>query len=369
MTTVGELGEQVLLRRILAILGRGSAAAEAEAPVFAGRYVGPGDDCAVVPLHGDLAITTDTIVDGPDFRPEWSSPHDLGVKAIASNLADVASMGAHPVGLVVALVLPLDAPATWVDGFAAGLVDGLARMSPGTRVVGGDLSTGVTTTIAVTAFGTSGTRAPVLRSGALPGDRIAVSGPIGLSGAGMHALFARATTPAGEADRDAALALRARSPELEAAIGWHVAPMPDIGAGERSAAAGAHAMMDVSDGLTLDAARLAAASGVRIDFDGAALRHVATRLEPALALVHPGLDAASLARLALGVVLGGGEDHGFLAAFDDRAEIPQGFQQVGRVLPPHAAAPHAALTLDGEPIAPRGWDPFAFMRELDRPRQ
>src|SRR5690606_36095657 len=124
-----------------------------------------------------------------DFRLAWSSPFDLGWKAAASNLADVAAMGAVPTALVVALAAQMETPVEFLEAFADGLREGCAAMAPGVGVVGGDLSVSNTLTIAVTAFGDLEGRAPVLRSGARPGDVVAVSGPLGLAAEGLRLLF------------------------------------------------------------------------------------------------------------------------------------------------------------------------------------
>ena len=153
-------------------------------------------------------------------------------------------------------------------------------------MVGGDLSVSDTLTIAVTAFGDLEGRAPVLRSGARAGDVVAVSGDLGLAGEGIALLFARAVDADGHPDAALAAALR---PEFDAVLDAQLAPSPPIADGVRAALAGATAMLDVSDGLALDARRIAEASGVVVDLDSAA---VGSRM-----------------------ALTGGEDHALLAAF------------------------------------------------------
>ncbi|TPX05328.1 thiamine-phosphate kinase, partial [Schumannella luteola] len=153
--TLGSLGEGAILRGIFPRL-----------PDAASALLGPGDDAAVVAApDGRFVVTTDTLVHGPDFRLAWSGAHQLGWKAAASNLADVAAMGARPTALVVALVAPASTPAAWLEALADGLRDGCATLAPGCGVVGGDLSVSDQLTIAVTAFGDLDGRDPVLRSG------------------------------------------------------------------------------------------------------------------------------------------------------------------------------------------------------------
>jgi thiamine-monophosphate kinase len=153
--TLDGIGETATLARIFPRL-----------PAATAQLLGPGDDCAVVAApDGRFVVTTDMMIHGPDFRLAWSSPHDLGWKAAASNLADVAAMGAVPTALVVAIAAPSSSPVSLLEGISDGLRDGLAALAPGCGVVGGDLSVSNTLTITVTAFGDLEGRAPVLRSG------------------------------------------------------------------------------------------------------------------------------------------------------------------------------------------------------------
>ena len=310
--TLGEIGESATLARIFPRLPAASAA-----------LVGPGDDAAVLAApDGRFVVTTDMMIHGPDFRLAWSSAHDLGWKAAASNLADIAAMGAIPTGLVVALAAPPLTSVTFLEQFADGLRDGCAAMAPGCGVVGGDLSVSSTLTIAVSAFGDLEGRAPVLRSGARVGDVVAVSGALGDAAAGLRLLFSDAVV--GEApDADLAAALRSAHPEVVAQL----APTPPIADGRLAALAGATAMIDLSDGLALDARRVAIASGVAIDL---ALASVGSR------------DA-----------LVGGEDHSLLATFPARTLLPGGFRLIGSVVE------GVGLFVDGEPFEARGgWDPY-----------
>ncbi|ROQ41441.1 thiamine-phosphate kinase [Frondihabitans sp. PhB188] len=315
--TVESLGEVATLGRILPRLPKGDR-----------TLLGPGDDAAVVAAaDGRFVVTTDLMVHGPDFRLAWSTPYDLGWKAAASNFTDVAAMGAAPTALVVALAVPGDTEAAFLERFADGLADGCAVMAPGCGVVGGDMSVSRTMTIAVTAFGDLDGRAPVRRDGARPGDLVAVSGVLGDSGSGLERLFAEAVDGAGTPDRRAADALRLSDPR----VAWHLAPTPPVADGVLAAVAGATAMLDLSDGLALDAGRVARASGVTLDLVGSAL----------------GPDPLAALR--------GGEDHSLLATFPADAVLPGGFRPVGVV----RAGEHVVL-LDGAPLADAtGWDPYA----------
>jgi thiamine-monophosphate kinase len=310
--SLGSIGEVATLARIFPRLPAASTA-----------LVGPGDDAAVLSApDGRFVVTTDMMIHGPDFRLAWSSAHDLGWKAAATNLSDVAAMGAVPRGLVVALAAPADTPVAFLEEFADGLRDGCAAMAPGCGVVGGDLSVSSTLTIAVTAFGDLEGRPPVLRSGAKFGDVVAVSGAIGAAAAGLRLLFSEAVVD-DSPNADLMTQLRALHPEISAQL----APTPPIADGRLAALAGATSMIDLSDGLALDARRVAIASGVALDI---ALASVGSRQS-----------------------LVGGEDHSLLATFPPNTPLPGGFRVVGRV------AEGTGLLVDGELFDERGgWDPY-----------
>lgn len=309
--TLGSVGELAVLARIFPRL-----------PVAASALLGPGDDSAVVAApDGRFVVTTDMMIEGPDFRLAWSTPHDLGWKAAVSNLADVAAMGAVPSALVVAIAAPSNSPVTLLEGIADGLRDACTTLAPGCGVVGGDLSVSATLTIAVTAFGDLEGRAPVLRSGASAGDIVAVAGVLGESAAALGLLFSEAVNSDGQPDAGLAEQLRPRTAA-------QLAPVPPIAAGRRAAVAGATAMLDLSDGLAIDSGRLARASGVAIDFDSATLG-----ADPALALA-------------------GGEDHSLLATFPPDVELAAGFRRIGSCIR------GTGLFVDGVPHDSAGWDPY-----------
>ncbi len=317
-TPVGSLSEEAVLAAILERLGPSDS------------LVGPGDDAAVLQLaDARVVVTTDTLIHGPDFRLAWSSGRDLGAKAAAVNLADVAAMGARPVALFVALAMPPETTIGFVRELATGLREACDELAPGCRVAGGDLTSSDTLTIAVTAIGEMEPgHSPVLRSGARPGDILAICGEVGLAAAGLDILFERFRDEDGQAVAVDAGILTA--PERTAVAG-QLRPRPPIGSGAAAARAGATAMMDVSDGLVRDARRLARASGVTLD----------------------------IARLALGPdsdrALRGGEDHALLATFPANTILPAGFRAIGSV----GAAGPDPLTVDGLPErSAGGWDPY-----------
>lgn len=316
-TPVGTLSEGEVLARIVARLGP------------SGALVGPGDDAAVLADPGaPIVATTDTLVHGPDFRLAWSSGYDLGWKSAAVNLADVAAMGARPIALLVALAMPDDTRIGFVEDLADGLRAACAALAPGCAVEGGDLTVSDTLTIAVTALGAAAEPAPVLRSGARIGDVVALAGDAGRAGRGLALLFDRFRDASGTPVPVEPSALTAAERELVTA---QLRPVPPIAAGVVAARAGARAMIDVSDGLALDAARVAAASGVTLAFDAAAL----------------GDDPAS--------ALSGGEDHALLATFPPEVALPAPFRPIGHV----RARAEAPVLVDGVAFTGRGgWDPY-----------
>jgi thiamine-monophosphate kinase len=255
------------------------------------------DDAGVVRLPGgeSLVVSVDSVVEGVHFDLSFCAPSDVGWKALMQALSDLAAMGASPVGALIALGLPgdrSDRDERIVDvdvGFedegrvgargggelALGVTDGVAEASAasGCPIVGGDVSSADQLVLAVTVLGTvAGGGAPVSRSGARPGDVVLVTGPCGGSAAGLRELRAR------EPDADARFAYRR--------------PVARLAEGDVVRRGGAHAMIDVSDGLALDLHRLADASGV-----GFALE-----------------DVPVAAGATFEEALGGGEDYELLVA-------------------------------------------------------
>jgi thiamine-monophosphate kinase len=310
--TVADLGEFGLIARVTA--GR---------QLSPGTLLGPGDDAAVVAAaDGRVVVTTDVLVEGVHFRLDWSTPQQVGRKAVAANLADVAAMGAVPTALVVGLAVPGRTPISTVDGLAAGMWAQAAQAGAG--IVGGDVVSSAQLVVSVTALGDLRGRAPVTRSGARPGNVLGLCGRLGWSAAGL-----------------ALLRQGFRSPL--AVIVAHCAPEPPYGSGPQAASAGATAMIDISDGLVADAGHVAEASGVGIDIDSAALPVASQLVEVASAL---GADARHW-------VLTGGEDHAMLASFPAGVALPVGWTQVGVV------REGRGVTVDGGEVLPGGWEHFS----------
>lgn len=309
---VGGLGEFGLIRRVTA--GRTPGP---------GTLLGPGDDAAVVAApDGRVVACTDVLVEGVHFRLDWSTPHQVGRKAVAASLADVAAMGAVATALVVGLGCPARTPVSTVDGLTAGMWEEAGRL--GADIVGGDVVTTEQVVLSLTALGDLQGRLPVTRAGARPGNVLAVCGRLGWSAAGLAVLGRGFRSPA-------------------AVVGAHRVPEPPYDAGPQAARAGATAMIDTSDGLLADAGHVAEASGVAIDVSSAALA-VPQRL----------VDVGS----ALGVdplhwVLTGGEDHALAATFPSDVALPEGWVAIGTV---HKGN---GVLVDGRTYAgPGGWDHF-----------
>ncbi len=290
-------------------------------PVGRAQVVGIGDDAAVLRAPDARVVATmDLLVEGRHFRRDWSAAFDVGGKAAAQNLADIAAMGAVPTALLVGFAAPGDLPAEW----ARDLVRGLAAESgrAGASVAGGDVSSADTIMIAVTALGDLAGRDPVTRAGARPGDQVAVAGIPGRSAAGLALLTAGQAEPA-------------------ALIAAHRRPRPPYDAGPQAAVLGATSMIDISDGLVQDLGHVAAASGVRIDIDTARLA-----LDPQL----PQAAAALAGSDWLGWALTGGEDHALAATFPRGHPAARG---AGRLSALSAQAMGCASTGAARPVSGR----------------
>ena len=293
--------------------------------------VGIGDDSAVVGTpSGSVVAAVDMLLEGRHFRLDWSRAYDIGVKAAARSLADIAAMGAVPTALLVALATPGTLPARWATELADGLAAEASRAGAG--VVGGDTARADSVMLSVTALGDLDGRAPVLRSGARPGDVIAVAGPLGHSAAGLALLMAGAAAGA--------------SPAVAALVAAHLRPAPPYDAGPEAARLGATAMIDVSDGLVADLGHVAVASGVALDIDSSSLPVDAPLIEAATVLQEKSsaqksasygtIRGPSTPSIALEWVLTGGEDHSLVATFPPSARLPSHWRVIGHV---RAAAP------------------------------
>ncbi|UMG93072.1 thiamine-phosphate kinase [Nocardioides sp. TF02-7] len=289
--------------------------------------VGPGDDAAVLRVRkGHTVVSTDLMVEGRHFRREWADAADVGHRAAAQNISDVNAMGGRAAWLTVGFAAPPTLPARWALDFVRGFAEECAAVGAG--VVGGDVTSADQVTIAVTVLGTC-TVSPVLRSGARPGDVVALCGRQGWAAGGL-----------------AVLGRGFRSPRV--LVDAYRRPEPPYDAGPVAAEAGATAMVDVSDGLLADAAHLARASGVGVDVRSGAFEVP----EPLVAV------GAATGADPLQFVLGGGDDHSLLATFPPGTPLPEGWREVGVVTEaPQEDAP--LVTVDGAPYGgPTGWTHF-----------
>ena len=307
--------------------------------------LGPGDDAALVATpDGRVVASVDVLVDGVHFRTDWATGEQIGQRAALAAMADIAAMGAVPTALLVGLSAPPSTPTELIAAIGRGL--NAEAVKAGAGVVGGDLTRSELLTIAVTVLGDLRGAEPVRRSGARPGDVVAVTGRLGWAAAGLAVLSRGFRSPA-------------------AAVGAYRVPDPPLQAGIVAAESGATSMIDVSDGLLADLGHIAGASGVAINVITARLP-----VNPRLVEV-----ASALGRDHLEWALTGGDDHALAATFPHGAVLPPGWTNIGTVSagsvssgtagatePLGAADPRpstGAVTVDGarwEQAA--GWDHF-----------
>lgn len=262
--------------------------------------IGPGDDAAMVAVpDGRVVVSTDLLVDTRHFRRDWASALDIGHKAAAQNLSDINAMGGHATALTVGLAAPADLPVAWALELADGIAEEAALV--GASVVGGDLTSADQLMIAVTVLGAVDGE-PVRRSGARPGDVVALAGRQGWAAGGL-----------------AVLARGFRSPRK--LVDAYRRPEPPYAAGAQAQRLGATAMIDVSDGLLADVGHVATSSGVAVDIDTSAFELA----EPLQAV------GAALGADPMRFILGGGDDHALVATFPPGTVLPPAWTLIGTV--------------------------------------
>ena len=315
--TLAEAGEFGLIDDLVALFPQGEQV-----------LIGPGDDAAVLRVRtGHVVVSTDLMVEGRHFRRDWVPAEDVGHRAAAQNLSDINAMGGRAHSLTVGLAAPSDLPVAWALDFARGFAAECELV--GASVVGGDITRADQVVIAVTVIGAC-TQAPVVRSGAEPGDVLAITGRQGWAAGGL-----------------AVLGRGFRSPRV--LVEAYRRPEPPYDAGGVAAEAGATSMIDVSDGLLADAGHLAHDSGVRID-----VRTDAFEIPEPLQAV-----AAATNSDPVRLILGGGDDHALLATFPDAAAVPEGWSVIGSVASIDDADGEPAVTVDGAPYdGETGWTHF-----------
>ena len=303
----------------------------ADLPVADDVLLGPGDDGAVLAVEGPVVTSVDVLVENVHFKLGWSEPGDIGRKAVAVNVADLEAMGARATGVLLGFSGPPQLQLRWLREFAAGFRAECA--AAGVSLLGGDVTRSRDLTVSVTVLGGLDGRPPVRRSGARPGDVVALCGRTGWAAAGLVVLGRGFRSP-------------------RAVVDAQRVPQVPYGAGAVAARAGASAMVDVSDGLVADLGHVAAASGVVVD-----LRRDAFEVPEPLQAVSAatGADPYDL-------LLTGGEDHALAATFAAEA-VPEGWRVVGTVSAAGADAVAAGLLVDGAPWASEGgFDHFGGRR-------
>ncbi len=314
--TVGEIGEFEVIRVIT----------EQASSVL------NGDDAAVLrhaSPNSRAVATTDMLVEGRHFQLDWSTPEEIGQKAILQNFADIEAMGARPIAALLAISAPVSTPVDFIRGVARGIGARVGEYSA--ELVGGDVTQGDSLVLSVTALGSLGGSLPELTLGrARPGQIVVAHGRIGYSSAGLSLLqhYGREGVPE----------------ELTPLVEAHCAPQLTPGRGMVARAAGATAMTDNSDGLIVDLSQMAKKSGVRIDVDSDAIG-------PDELLSKAG---ELLGRDPWEWILTGGEDHTLLSTtFGD---APSGFRQIGKV---SKSRSDDLVTLDKKtPAYSTGWTSF-----------
>ena len=309
--TLAEIGEFGLIAALAERLPQGDRV-----------LIGPGDDAAVVAVpEGRVVVSTDLLVESRHFRRDWVDAVDVGHRVAAANLSDVNAMGGRATALTVGLAAPGDLPVSWALELADGLAEEAALV--GASVVGGDITGADQVMVAVPVLGVVDGE-PVRRGGARPGDVVALAGRQGWAAGGL-----------------AVLGRGFRSPRK--LVDAYRRPEPPYGAGARAAAAGATAMIDVSDGLLADVGHIAEQSAVAVDISSAAFEVA----EPLQAV------GSALGVDPMRFILAGGDDHALVATFPDVTALPPGWTPIGTV------ADGSGVTVDGADYeGSRGWTHF-----------
>src|ERR1700719_4982154 len=326
---------EIIVRAVPSVLGRRNDGALA---------LGIGDDAAVLSPHGhkDWILSCDTFLEGVHFLPNAHPPDSVGYKTLVRATSDLAAMGASPRYFLMTLALPTSRIGTWLDAFLAGL--GRASRYLGMRLIGGDTTRYRTVAISITVLGEVSRRRALTRSGARPGDLIFVTGKLGRAQLGLELMPRKGL---------------ARRKELRTLLLQHLYPRIHVKLGESLARNPiATAMMDISDGLSTDLARLCSASRVGARIEADQLPCVAVPANLFRAATRPKFSALQLA-------LHGGDDYGLVFTAPrqrtkrlQRAPDSSSLTCIGQI----TSGRKILLIGHGgsaKPVEARGWDPVS----------
>ncbi|HEX3326678.1 MAG TPA: thiamine-phosphate kinase [Actinomycetota bacterium] len=334
---VSDLGEAGLIDRILSRIGR------PEAGVVSG-----GDDAAAVPGADRILITTDALVENVDFDFSYGSGADVGWKSIAVNASDIAAMCGRPAWATVVLGMPAETRVSTIDGLLEGMLEASARWN--IVLVGGDISKASELSITVAMIGSPLGVAPVLRSGARVGDALCVTGSLGGAAAGLRLLRHRGVGATRAGDHPSGQSL-ASSDATTALMNRQLRPVARVEQAAALASLLPSSMIDLSDGLAVDLARLMRAS------------HTGCRVDQTSLPVDPDLDAlfGSDAEAALELAILGGEDFELLFTLgEDRVDAAlEAVRATGAACARIGTVTDGECTLGDKPLAAwegLGWD-------------
>lgn len=308
--------------------------------------LGIGDDAAILASAGgaDCILTCDAFIEGVHFLRDLHPADSVGYKSLARAASDIAAMGAQPRAFLLTLALPESLTGRWLDGFLAGMKR--ASRGLGVLLIGGDTTKSPRVFISITVLGEAPRGEALRRSGARPGDLLYVSGRLGRAQLGLELL------------RGARRGRKAADAASRSALQQHLYPAIRVELGAWLAQRRiASAMMDISDGLSTDLARLCKASGVGARIDALRIPCVQLPKFPSRKLRGIRLDALQLA-------LDGGEDYELLFTVPRRNVLKlrgaQGFSQLTAI--GEITSERKILLVDSagraRPLIPGGWDPF-----------
>ena len=327
--SVSDLGENKLLERIVQQLSNGR--------------VWLGDDAAVVQAPGNnLLFSVDTVVEGVDFDLAYATGYDIGWKAIAANVSDMAAMAGHPSYALASLTMRNDMSLEVFDGILEGLSAACTEF--GLQIVGGDLSGGSEIALSVSILGASGASGVLKRSGARVGQAICVTGSLGAAAGGLEVLRRKLRDTRPETGHAEA---------FERLVQRQLRPRPNVGAAKALAGYGASSMIDISDGLAIDLDRLLDASR-----KGCSVTADSIPIDPDARLLGDALTTGVFDPFHAAVV--GGEDFEILCTIDvDRFEAARrAVAAEGSSLTSIGVVTGDERTIDGKPLA--GWKEEAW---------